>query len=59
MFKYHMMLREGVCSNSQSTGEGFWPNCHITFIVFKKLVETGLGGGEGLAENVRIPLYRG
>jgi len=38
-FKYHKTLREGVCSNRQSTvkwGEGVWPNRHITFIVARK-----------------------
>jgi len=39
-FKYHMTLREGVCSNRQSTviwTEGVRPNRHITFVVAKKL----------------------
>jgi len=39
-FKYHMTLREEVCSNRQSAviwGEGVWSNRHITFIVAKKL----------------------
>jgi len=34
-----MTLREGVCSNRQSTvilGGGGWPNRHITFVVAKK-----------------------
>jgi len=38
-FKYHMTLREGVCSNRQSIviwEEGIWPNRHITFTVVKK-----------------------
>jgi len=39
-FIYHMTLREGLCSNHQSTViwvEEVWPNHHITFIVAKKL----------------------
>jgi len=54
--------------------EGIWPNRHIAFIVAKKLnlqlcciygiCGRGVGwkrhmGGRGLAENVRIPSYRG
>jgi len=38
-FKYHMTLREGVCSNRQSTViwvDKVWPNRHITFTLARK-----------------------
>jgi len=60
-----MTLREGVCSNRQSTiiwGEG-WPNHHITFKLAKtKLIYSlfcsiyGMCGGKRLVENV---IWRG